>query len=372
MAVRHEGTQFRSQRDQALHYFSRPHQRIPRSAIEGPAAWRGVDMARRHDWVHRLDPAEVQEIRQALARAAATGRQTRELRAADFPLPGLEPLLKEMRDEVSRGRGFFLLRGLPVEEWSAEEAERFCWCLGLHLGIPGAQNPQGDLVGHVRDTLDPLDQSDGRYYKTRRFIAYHCDAADAVGLLCLRKAKSGGLSRIVSSVTIYNEMLRRHPQQVARLFEPFMIDTHGEGGVNAFPVVPCRYSNGRLRTTYHSDYFRSAGRHPGVSPLGPGDIAVLDSYERIANEEGIYLDMDLEPGDVQLISNHVVLHARTAYEDDGDPALRRHLLRLWLSFDDPLSLADRLRKKRELVRLALAVARQRFRYPSQASTSQAT
>lgn len=372
MAIRHEGRQFRSQRDQALHYFSRPHQRIPRSPIEGPAAWRGADMVRRQDWIHALLPGEIEEIRGAFAHAAATGRQTRELIAADFPLPGLAPLLQRLRLDVSRGRGFFLLRGLPVDEWSTAEAERFFWCLGLHLGIPGAQNPQGDLVGHVRDTLDPLDQAGGRYYKTRRHIAFHCDAADAVGLLCLRKARAGGTSRIVSSVAVYNEMLRRHPDQVERLFRPFMLDTHGEGGVDAFPVVPCRYSNGRLQTTYHSDYFRSAGTHPGVPPLAPGDVALLDSYERIANEEGMYLEMDLEPGDVQLISNHSVLHARTAYEDEADPALRRHLLRLWLSFGEPLGLADRLRKKRELLRLLLGVARQRRPALRRASDAQAT
>jgi hypothetical protein len=151
-----------------------------------------------------------------------------------------------------------------------------------------------------------------------------------------------------------------------------MLDTHGEGGVDAFPVVPCRYSNGRLQTTYHSDYFRSAGTHPGVPPLAPGDVALLDSYERIANEEGMYLEMDLEPGDVQLISNHSVLHARTAYEDEADPALRRHLLRLWLSFGEPLGLADRLRKKRELLRLLLGVARQRRPALRRASDAQAT
>jgi hypothetical protein len=41
--------------------------------------------------------------------------------------------------------------------------------------------------------------------------------------------------------------------------------------------------------------------------------------------------MNFEPGDVQLISNHTVVHARTAYEDA--PESERHLLRLWLSLE---------------------------------------
>ncbi len=358
MAIRHESSRFRSQRDQALHYFSRPSQGVPGRPIDGPAAWRGDEQRRRDDWSYSFTPRDLAEIQSAFEHADRTRKETRELDADDFPLPGLRPTLAAVRDEVCSGRGFQLLRGLPVAEWSDAEAERFFWCFGLHLGIPGAQNPEGDLVGHVRDTRTTSDPADGRYYKTSREIAYHCDAADAVGLLCMQKARSGGLSRIVSSVTVFNELLRRSPRHAARLFQPYMLDTHGEGGINAFPVTPCCYSSGRLRTTYHSDYFRSAGRHAGVAPLSGFDLAVLEQYEAIANDPALCLEMDLEPGDVQLISNHTVLHARTAYQDDPDPIRRRHLLRLWLSFDEPLSLADRLRKKRALLGLAWAVARQ--------------
>lgn len=358
MAIRHQSRQFRSQRDQALHYFSRPRQGIPDRPIEGPSAWRGDDLRRRDDWSYRFTRRDLGEIHQAFEHAARTGKETRELERGDFPLPGLASTLAAVRDEVCSGRGFQLLRGLPVAEWSDAEAERFFWCFGLHLGIPGAQNPAGDLVGHVRDTRSPADLADGRYYKTPREIAYHCDAADAVGLLCMHKAESGGLSRIVSSVTVFNELLIRSPSHAARLCRPYMIDTHGEGGVNAFPVTPCCYSSGRLRTTYHSDYFRSASRHAGVAPLTGFDLEVLDQYEAIASDSALCLEMDLEPGDVQLISNHTVLHARTAYQDHPDPARRRHLLRLWLSFDEPLRLADRLRKKLALLGLAWAVARQ--------------
>ena len=358
MAIRHQGRRFRSQRDQALHYFSRPRQGVPDRPIVGPSAWRGDDLRQRDDWSYRLTPRDIGEIHQALEHAARTGKQTRELGPEDFPLPGLARVLADVRDEVCSGRGFSLLRGVPVADWSDAEAERFFWCFGLHLGIPGAQNPQGDLVGHVRDTRSASDLADGRYYKTPREIAYHCDAADAVGLLCMHKAQSGGLSRIVSPVTVFNELLSRSPGHAARLCRPYMLDTHGEGGINAFPVTPCCYSNGRLRTTYHSDYFRSAGRHPGVAPLSAFDLEVLEHYETIAREPSLCLEMDLEPGDVQLISNHTVLHARTAYRDDADQARRRHLLRLWLSFDEPLRLADRLRKKRALLGLAWAVARQ--------------
>ena len=96
------------------------------------------------------------------------------------------------------------------------------------------------------------------------------------------------------------------------------------------PAIPCRHAAGRLRTFYHSDYFRSAARHADA-PVGTCERELFDVYEAIASEPGIHLDMQFEPGDVQLVSNHVVLHARTAYEDWPEPGRKRHLLRLWLS-----------------------------------------
>ena len=186
----------------------------------------------------------------------------------------------------------------------------------------------------VTDTGASREDPMARLYKTSANIDYHCDAADVVGLLCLNKAKSGGESRIVSSVSVFNELLARRPELAARLFEPLRLDIR-DREVNAaggsLPVQPCCYARGQLRTFYHADYFRSVVRHDDVPDLTPLERDLLDTYEAIASEPGIYLDMDLQPGDIQLLSNHTVLHARTGYEDFDDPARRRHLLRLWLS-----------------------------------------
>ena len=96
-------------------------------------------------------------------------------------------------------------------------------------------------------------------------------------------------------------------------------------------MPPCRFAGGRLRTFYHSDYFRSVVRHPEVPEFTDEELALLDLYEEIASSPELYLDMNLEVGDVQLISNHTILHARTAYEDPPQAGRGRHLLRLWLS-----------------------------------------
>jgi TfdA family taurine catabolism dioxygenase TauD len=322
---------------QAMRYFARPHEEVRRTPLDVPAAWRGAEMARRDDWIVRLTAAQIDELARAADAAAARGLGLDTVRRADFPLPTLAPLIADWARELRHGRGFLLMRGLPVDRWGDERAALVYWGLGQHLGEPGAQNPQGELLGHVVDTGEDAANPFVRRYRTAGDIAYHCDLADAVGLLCLRTARRGGASRIVSSVAVYNELLRRRPDLVKRLYEPFCLDTRdeqGEGRLPYVPVVPCCYAGGVLRTFYHSDYFRSAVRHAAVPPFTAAERTLLDLYEAIAGEPALYLDMQFEPGDIQLISNHVTLHARTAYEDGDATAAKRHLLRLWLSLRD--------------------------------------
>jgi hypothetical protein len=327
-------TSYLSYAEQARHYFARPHEAPLHVPLDVPAAWRGPEVARRDDWREILSESQVAEIERALAAAKATGKPAGELTAADFPLPTLAAEIARWRAEIQAGRGFQVVSGVPVERWSDDDAGIFFWCIGLHMGRPGAQNPQGDLLGHVVDTGDDASDPFVRLYRTAADIAYHCDAADVVGLLCLRAAKSGGASRIVSSVAVYNELLRRRPDLVDRLYDPFLLDLRNEdrsGALRHLPVPPCRYADGHLRTFYHSDYFRSVVRHDDVPPFTEDERALLDLYEEIASAPELYLDMDLAPGDVQWLSNHTILHARTGYEDHAEPERKRHLLRLWLS-----------------------------------------
>ena len=291
-------------------------------------------MARRDDWAIRLDASDAAEVEAAVASARARGIAMRDLDRESFVLPSLASKIRAWARELDEGRGFILLRGFPVERLGEENAAYAYWGLGLHLGIPGAQNPQEELLGHVADTGEEATNAFVRRYRTAGDIAYHCDLADVVGLLCLRGPRSGGASRIVSSVSVYNALLERRPDLAARLYEPFLLDSRDEqrdGSPRWFPVPPCRFAGGRLRTFYHSDYFRSVVRHADVPPFTDDERALLDLYEEIAASPDLYLDMYFEPGDIQLISNHVILHARTAYDDWPEPERKRHLLRLWLS-----------------------------------------
>ncbi len=316
--------------EQLLHYFQRPHAGTPTAPVAGPAAWMGCDLAGSPGWREALDPAQVDELVRAVATAIASGRPTGDLTVDDFPLPTLRTAIARWRTELEHGRGFVVVRGFPVERWSAAEAEVAFWGLGLHLGIPGAQNEAGDLLGHVTDLAAERAHADERLYRTNKAIRFHCDAADVVGLLCLGGSAHGGASRLVSSVTVFDHLLATRPELAARLFEPMLLDARRpEGpGIQYTPVQPCAFDGTRLRTFMHLDYFRSVERHPGVA-LDRTARATLDAWEGVAERPEVHLDMQLEPGDVQLVSNHSVVHARTAYVDD--PSSPRHLLRLWLS-----------------------------------------
>jgi hypothetical protein len=319
---------------QALHYFRRDHEAIAREPVRSPAAWKGRELAGSDEWIAALSPAHLDELERARAEARRRGLDLASLRREDLPLPGLGPEIARWRRELLDGRGFLLVRGLPVERWGDADASLVFFALGLHLGRPGAQNPQGDLLGDVIDTGEEASDPNVRRYRTAGRIRFHCDLADAVGLLCLRGARRGGASRIVSSVSVYNELLARRPDLIERLYEPFLLDTRNEekdGRLPWIPVPPCRHAGGRLRTFYHSDYFRSVVRHAQAPPLCARDRELLDLYEEVADSPELRLDMQFEPGDVQLISNHTVLHARTAYEDFPEPGRKRHLRRLWLS-----------------------------------------
>jgi hypothetical protein len=236
------------------------------------------------------------------------------------------------------GPGFVVVSGLPVAEWSADDAAAAFWGIGHHLGVPGAQNSDQELLGHVRDygENDPTV----RLYRTPHNINFHCDAADVVGLLCLQPAMRGGNSRIVSSGTLFNDTLLADPEAAMRGFEGFRLDGRGENrpGAKAYStVVPCCYAQGQLRTFYHSEYFRSVERHEDVQ-LDALERRWLDHYDRIAGDPQNYLEMSLAPGDMQFLSNHSIVHARTAYQDD--PENPRHLLRLWLSLEDSEGAED--------------------------------
>ncbi len=319
---------YRSYMDQTLGYFERPHRGVPDAAVTDAAAWRSSELDPAV-WSVDLDDRQRAWFVETGDAVVATGRPLGELTADRVQAEPVEGLVARCRADLDRGRGFVVARGVPVDIMSGPQVEAAFWALGLLLGRPGAQNGEGDLLGHVTDYREGPDALLRREYRTTVDIDFHCDAADAVGLMCLAEAASGGESRLVSSVTVFNELLARRPDLAERLCRTVELDTRSDGaGFEHVPVQPVCFDGERLRTFMHLGYFRTAARHDDVE-LDDDLVAALDEWSAIAADPTLHLDMVLGPGDIQLCSNHTVAHARRAYVDAPDH--RRHLLRLWLT-----------------------------------------
>lgn len=309
--------------------------------VTGAVAWRGADLQRDGSWIEHLTPAALAELDAALRAVQAKGLQLEQVTRDDFPLPAFARDIARINDELENGRGFVLLRGLPRERYSDDELAILYWGIGAHMGSAVSQNSRGDLLGHVRDRGFDFSRLDVRGYETRASQGLHVDNSDVVGLLCLRAAKSGGTSQLVSSMTIHNELLARHPWYLGLLYRPFAVDMRGEGrpGVPDFYTRPVySYYDGKLSCGVNFTYIKSAPAKSGV-PLSAVELEALDVMERLSQSRQLCLHMTFEPGDIQFVNNYVILHDRMPYEDWDEPEKKRHLLRLWLAVSNGRSLA---------------------------------
>jgi len=307
---------------------------IARQLLATASTWLGPDLIGSDDWVRRLSGAEVDDLECALSHAQATRKPMTELTREDFPLPVVSSAIAEWMQALQHGRGFINVKGIPVDGHDDEEIAIIHWGIGLHMGTAVSQNAAGDLLGHVRDTGASPEDSSVRLYKTRVGLGFHSDGSDLVGLLCIRQGRSGGENRLVSTTALYNEILRRRPDLVALLYQPFCWDRNdeqaqGEGPFFELPI--CRYQDGRLTFFYIPWYIRKAQRHPQVPRLSSQQTELLDLIDQIAEDPAFHLEMRLEPGEVNYLKNNAVLHARTEFVDYAEPQRKRHLVRLWLT-----------------------------------------
>jgi len=303
--------------------------------ISAANAWRGEALARETSWLVRLSEAEVADVERALAAARGTGKPLEAITREDFPLAAMRPRLEQALADMYGGRGFVVLRGLPVGRWSDEDTGLVFWGLGRHLGSPLYQNPQGELLGHVYDHGRTYGNIDVRGYETNAYLPYHTDAGDMVGLLCLRRSLEGGLSSIVSSVTVHNEILANHPEYLGLLYNGFYYIRREaaltERGVSERPIPVFGARDGVVSCRYIRNQINAGAVKRGV-PLTTLEQAALDYLDECTRRPDLKLDMDLEPGDIQFINNYTILHSRTGFVDGPEPHQKRHMLRLWLKF----------------------------------------
>lgn len=309
-----------------------------RLPIAGPTVWDRASL-RTEDYVLDVEPEQAAaclRLRDELRRA---GRAIDTIEPADFRVPELAELAAGVRQRMLAGPGFCVLRGLPLDGWTDEEASMLYWGLGTYLGTPQPQNLHGDRVYLVADTGKSIAEARGS--KTSGELLFHTDGAsgylnsrvDVLGLLCLRKAVSGGESRMISSHTAYNQLLEARPDLVERLYGPFCFDRSretapGEDPVSVGPVFTDTEQGVQVR--YNRAYIELGHIRAG-QPLTDEQREALDAFDRILNDPANDVEFTLDPGDVFLASDHATMHNRRAFIDAEEVADRRCLVRLWLA-----------------------------------------
>jgi hypothetical protein len=326
--------------------------RIP---LTGPVAWRGGDIKNSKRWIRDLPKSAFDDLDAALAAVKSKGLDWSQITRQDFPLASLDSLLADIAGELENGVGIMKLRGFPVDRYDEDDLRKVYFGLGTHLGTPVFQNRSGELMRAIRDEGAHVGRTYGetKDQKGTTFLSsyartltngglrFHTDRTDVVGLLCVRQARAGGVSKLSSTPAIHNAILARRPDLLDELFKDYWRSRFGEEGTTketAYPLPIFGLRDGKFTSHYSLTFIEAAQMAPGVPKLTAAQKEAIDVL--IATAQELCFEMTLEPGDLQLINSHVTYHGRTSFEDDASTSNDRLLLRLWLSMPNNRPLPE--------------------------------
>ena len=297
------------------------------AAIQHPSAWRSADMARPSDWQATLPGPALDELLAEAGRidTADNGAISRHVAAR---LPQAAAFLNEIEQEVMAGRGFVLLRGLDPALPDATMKAAF-WLIGGLMGTPVSQNVHGETLTDVRDYGKQMHAKTVRSYETNANLKLHTDRAEMVGLMCLHRARTGGLSSVASSIAVYNAMLAEHPDLLEPLFTgPHCVRNEADGRNFFYRMPVLSVTDGALSCRYSRNNLDTAMRYG--APYTQMEKDAIDRFDTYASDPRFCLDMMLERGEIQLVNSFTTLHARTEFEDFPELDRRRCMVRFWL------------------------------------------
>ncbi len=318
---------------------------IVRDPLIGAHAWRGEHLTP-EDYIYELSETESVAFRALRDDLDARPLGLGQIEPDTVPIPGLEEAVADWLHRLDHGIGFVVVRGLDIEGWTERQCGLTYYAVGRHMGVPVKQNAAGHLLGHVRDTgKDITTDPSARGYQVRVALPFHTDTStDLLSLMCLRTAKEGGESALAPLQTIYNEVLSHRPDLVDAYYRSFNFDCrdeeHPDGGRFYTRVLASLGVDGHFSLRQNSSYIRSAAkRFDECPPLDDQQKQLLKLVDELSADPSIHVRFRLEQGDIVLINNYAVAHSRAAFEDHEDPALKRHLLRLWLVLHEGRKLA---------------------------------
>jgi len=325
--------------------------------ISGACVWHGRKMASSSRWRRQLSDAQLVEIDRAVRQASALGLGWQTMTADDFPLPSCAALAEDIRAELEDGSGIVLLQGLDPLRYSLGELKLLYAAISRQIGTFVYSNRAGEIMREIRDVgrdggraavqrYGALPERQGAFLSSyartlsNGSLRFHTDRCDVVALFCVRQAARGGLSQLCSSPAVHNTMLERRPDLCAALYEELWRSRFGEEDAtnqSAYPLPVWGVRDGKFTSHYSRTYVEAAQRRPEseVPRVSDRQWQALDLLATLA--EQLCFEMSFAPGDIQFVNNHVIYHARSAFEDD-DEGHDRLLLRLWLSMPNSRAL----------------------------------
>jgi hypothetical protein len=281
----------------------------------GPAVWSG-DSLSPADWMLPIGAEEAACLETLAAAPDDAGRARREVP------PRLVPVLQAVAERLENGRGFVLLRGLPLDRLGAGGPEAALLALAARLGTALPQDEGGSLL---RFFAGPGTPEPG----PPRFQA---DPADAVGLLCLRQAREGGSIALFSAAALHNALLKADRAALATLYEG-LPQRVGQAAPMTLPV----FSMASGAFIGRCDHDVIAGE-----ALTEPQRAALAALVAAATAPGMALRIPLHPGDL-LFRNPQLVWKQASRAEEPATEETRHLLRLWLAMPNSRALPESFR-----------------------------
>ena len=302
--------------------------------ITGKGVWTGAELKDKSALCFELETRHLEALDAGLESVRARRLDTVSTEKHDFALTSIAEELAALSKELQQGRGLLVVRGFPVERYSVADLETIYWGVGRHFGTPVSQSVMGDRLGHVIDVTDTDPHA--RAYRNNRELKLHTDFSDIVSFLCVRKAKTGGVSWFASALAIHNHILETRPDLLEVLYRGFYWHRYREQGPESAPVTPWRvpvFSNchGHVSCRFIAAYINEATILTSAEPLTDQQREAIDYFDHIAHTQGTPIGFMLEPGEAVFVNNFTTLHARTKFDNDTDPEKKRLLLRLWMT-----------------------------------------
>ena len=311
------------------------------------AAWMAKDLMIDQSWVFKLTDNECTQLKEVTKKAFDPKRSLFDYSKSDFNLNPSFETIQTAANKAYFGPGLALVKGLPRNNMSPEEFELMVWAIGLHLGVARPQGKATQYISKVQATENNYRSANGRGYNSNTELDFHCDGCDLVGLACYNKAYHGGKSIISSSVSAWQTLVRERPDLAEIAREEFHFSRNQEEALGEMPYYTqplFDFKDGRLFGKWNRNRVMNGQDLINVPKLTSTQNECMDLLDQILHRPTLMFTMWLNPGDLQFINNHVMLHSRTAFQDHKKLAQKRLLYRLWIatpkSFRLPSSWAE--------------------------------